>query len=153
VVSDIYVETSVINGYYSNQARIASASKLLFEMITEGSIIAHLSDYVLVEINRTNDPAKKSKLLDLAYLSKLDAPSGEKVADLAQLYVKKGMIPAKYVFDAYHIASASIGGYEALVSWNFQHIVRAKTEKMLEDINRQLDLHIPKLRVPEVYVW
>lgn len=153
MVSDIYVETSVINGYYSNQARIASASKLLFEMITEGSIIAHLSDYVLVEINRTNDPAKKSKLLDLAYLSKLDAPSGEKVADLAQLYVKKGMIPAKYVFDAYHIASASIGGYEALVSWNFQHIVRAKTEKMLEDINRQLDLHIPKLRVPEVYVW
>jgi hypothetical protein len=58
------------------------------------------------------------------------------------------------MFDAYHIASASIGAaYEAPVSWNFQHIVRAKTEKMLEDINNELGIHVPRLRVPEVYVW
>ncbi len=63
------------------------------------------------------------------------------------------MIPVKYIFDAYHIASASIGGYEALVSWNFEHIIRAKTEKMLEDINSELAIHIPRLRIPEVYVW
>jgi len=153
VVTEVYIETSVINGYYSKQARIASAGNLFFVLIREGMVIAHVSDYVLVEINRTKDQTKKNKLLDLIDLCRVDAPSGKQVSDVAEIYVKKGMIPARYIFDAYHIASASIGGYEALVSWNFEHIVRAKTEKMLEDINSELGIHIPRLRVPEVYVW
>ena len=153
MVTEIYAETSVINGYYSKQVRIASASNLFFGLIREGNVIAHVSDYVLIEINRTTDQTKKNKLLDLISLCRADAPSGKKVSDVAEIYVKKGMIPARYIFDAYHIASASIGGYEALVSWNFEHIVRAKTEKMLEDINSELGIHIPRLRMPEVYVW
>lgn len=153
MVTEVYIETSVINGYYSKQARVASASNLFFDLIREGTMIAHVSDYVLVEINRTKDQTKKNKLLDLIGLCRVDAPSGKQVSDVAEIYVKKGMIPARYIFDAYHIASASIGGYEALVSWNFEHIVRAKTEKMLEDINSELGIHIPRLRVPEVYVW
>ena len=153
MVNEIYAETSLINGYYSKQTRIASVSNLFFELIIHGSIIAHVSDYVLVEVNRTTDQTKKNKLLHLVRLCKTDAPSGKQVSDVAEIYVKKGMIPAKYIFDAYHIASASIGGYEALVSWNFEHIIRAKTEKMLEDINSELGIHIPRLRIPEVYVW
>jgi len=153
VVTEVYIETSVINGYYSKQARIASAGNLFFVLIREGMVIAHVSDYVLVEINRTKDQTKKNKLLDLIDLCEVDAPSGKQVSDVAEIYVKKGMIPSRYIFDAYHIASASIGGYEALVSWNFEHIVRAKTEKMLEDINSELGIHIPELRIPEVYVW
>lgn len=153
MVTEVYIETSVINGYYSKQVRIASASNLFFDLIKEGTVIAHASDYVLVEVNRTKEQAKKNNLLDLISLCRVDAPSGEQVSKVAEIYVKKGMIPARYIFDAYHIASASIGGYEALVSWNFEHIVRAKTEKMLEDINSELGLHIPRLRVPEVYIW
>jgi len=153
MVSEIYAETSLINGYYSKQVRIASASNLFFELIREGRIIAHVSDYVLVEIDRTADRAKKNKLLDLIGLCRVDAPSGKQVSDVAEIYVKRGMIPTRYIFGAYHIASASIGGYEALVSWNFEHIVRAKTERMLEDINSELGIHIPKLRMPEVYLW
>jgi hypothetical protein len=153
VVSEIYAETSLINGYYSKQVRIASASNLFFKLVREGRIIAHVSDYVLVEINRTKDQAKKNSLLDLVSVCKTDAPSGKQVSDLAEIYVKRRMIPAKYIFDAYHIASASIGGYEAVVSWNFEHIVRAKTEKMLEDINIELGVHVPRLLMPEVYIW
>ena len=153
MVTEVYIETSVINGYYSKQAHVASASNLFFDLIREGMVIAHVSDYVLVEINRTKDQTKKNKLLDLIDLCRVDAPSGKQVSDVAEIYVKKGMIPARYIFDAYHIASASIGGYEALVSWNFEHIVRAKTEKMLEDINSELGIHIPRLRMPEVYIW
>ena len=89
MVSEIYVETSVINGCYSKQVRIASASNLFFDLIREGRIIAHVSDYVLVEINRTTDQIKKNKLLDLVGLCRMDGPSGKQVSDVAEIYVKK----------------------------------------------------------------
>jgi len=92
-------------------------------------------------------------LLRLAALCIADAPSGPEIEELGRKYVKKGMIPRKYIFDAYHIASASVGGFEALVTWNYEHILRVKTEKLLRIVNKELGIHIPELRSPEVYVW
>ena len=51
--------------------------------------------------------------------------------------MRRGMIPRQYVFDAYHVASASLGGFEALVTWNFEHILKEKTEALLVTINRR----------------
>jgi hypothetical protein len=76
-----------------------------------------------------------------------------KIEKLAEEYVRRGMIPKQYVFDAYHVASASLGGFEALVTWNFEYILREKTERLLEMINREKSIRIPWLRSPEVYVW
>jgi hypothetical protein len=75
-----------------------------------------------------------------------------KIEKLAEEYVRRGMIPKQYVFDAYHVASASLGGFEALVTWNFEYILREKTERLLEMINREKSIRIPWLRSPEVYV-
>ena len=75
------------------------------------------------------------------------------VEKLADEYVRREMIPRQYVFDAYHIASASLGGFEALVTWNFEHILREKTERLLETINREKSIRVPWLISPEVYVW
>jgi len=76
-----------------------------------------------------------------------------KIEKLAEEYVRRGIIPKQYVFDAYHVASASLGGFEALVTWNFEYILREKTERLLEIINREKSIRIPWLRNPEVYVW
>lgn len=95
MVIEVYAETSVVNGYYSEQVRIASASNLFFDLIREGKIVAHVSDYVLVEINRTPDQARRNRLLNLIHLCRVDAPSGKRVSDIAKIYVKKGMIPGR----------------------------------------------------------
>ncbi len=76
---------------------------------------------------------KRDKLLQLLSLCRPDAPSGKRVLEVASIYVQKGMIPARYIFDAYHIASASLGSYEALVSWNFEHIVGEDGEDVGRD--------------------
>ena len=76
-----------------------------------------------------------------------------KIEKLAEEYVRRGMIPKQYVFDAYHVASASLGEFEALVTWNFEYILREKTERLLEMINREKSIRVPWLISPEVYVW
>ncbi|MGL4484710.1 MAG: hypothetical protein ACRCUS_07135 [Anaerovoracaceae bacterium] len=56
---------------------------------------------------------------------------------LADIYVKEGIIPEKYRFDALHIASATINDIEIIVNLNFQHINKLKTKTMTEVINKR----------------
>jgi hypothetical protein len=152
-VSKLYVETSVINGPLSGDSRVAVVSSAFWDKVRAGELEAHVSSYVLFELGKTSDGKKRDKLLDIASFCISDAPSGVEVEELAREYVRRGMIPEKYVFDAYHIASASLGKFEALVTWNFEHMLAEKTERLLEMINREKNIYIPRLRSPEVYVW
>jgi hypothetical protein len=149
----LYVETSVINGTLSKDSRIALISSVFWDRVKAGALEVHISSYVLFELGKTHDGTKRNRLLDIASICIWDSPSGLEVEKLAEEYVRRGMIPRHYVFDAYHIASASLGGFEVLVTWNFEHILREKTERLLETINREKNVHIPKLRSPEGYVW
>jgi len=54
---------------------------------------------------------------------------------LAREYIEKGIIPAKYEDDAFHIAVASVNDLDAIVSWNFTHIVKLKTKREVSGIN------------------
>src|SRR4030066_453893 len=149
----LYVETSVVNGPLSKDARIALASSVFWNKVKAGELEVYISSYVLFELGKTINNVKRDALLDIASACIVGSPSGKNVEMLAKEYVRRGMIPNKYIFDAYHIASASLGKFEALVTWNFEHILREKTELLLETINREKNIHVPRIRSPEEYVW
>jgi len=60
----------------------------------------------------------------------------KEVFELAERYVKEGIISQKYRDDAIHIAAATVSGCDMLVSWNFRHIVRAKTIFGVNGVNK-----------------
>lgn len=72
--------------------------------------------------------------------------------ELAERYVKEGIIPQRYRSDALHIAMAVINGIEAIISWNFEHIVKLKTRIMVNGINRLLGYHEIEICSPEEVV-
>jgi hypothetical protein len=143
----------VINGPLSKNSRIALVSSVFWNKVKARELEVYISSYVLFELSKTVDNVKRSTLLNIASACTANAPSGKNVEKLAKEYVRRGMVPKQYIFDAYHIASASLGGYEALVTWNFEHILKQKTELLLETINREENIHIPRIRSPEEYVW
>jgi len=53
---------------------------------------------------------------------------------------------------ALHIAMAVINGIEAIISWNFEHIVKLKTRIMVNGINRLLGYHEIEICSPEEVV-
>src|SRR3989338_1021470 len=55
-------------------------------------------------------------LLGSGALLKIDMETVE----LAERYIKEGIIPEKYRSDALHISIAVINGIEVIVSWNFE---------------------------------
>jgi hypothetical protein len=60
----------------------------------------------------------------------------EDIRELALKYIDEGIIPRKCFDDATHIAIATYYNCDCIVSWNFKHIVRAKTIIGANGINK-----------------
>ena len=147
----IYIDTSVINGLYIEDAPwIKEATKNFFAVARKNNYSVYASDFVIVEIERTPNPIKRKKLLNgiKEYELKkiLVTDESEK---LAEIYIKNNIIPHRYLPDALHIAIASVHKIPILVSWNFKHIVRHKTRVGVNSVNKkygymQIDICSPE---------
>ncbi len=63
--------------------------------------------------------------------------TGEVVA-LVAAYAERGILPAKFRADMTHIALATLAEVDALVSWNFKHIVRLEKIRLFNAVNAGL---------------
>ncbi|MBM4140438.1 MAG: type II toxin-antitoxin system VapC family toxin [Nitrospira sp.] len=76
----------------------------------------------------------------------------EDVFSLAQKYIDEDIIPQKYQDDALHIALATCNEADALVSWNFKHMVKLKTIRGVNGINRMLGFKEIEILTPQSWI-
>lgn len=133
--SRIYVDTSVIGGYFD--VEFSRLTKILFEKIINREYYVFLS-----EINETElllAPIFIQKLVPLfpddclTYL-KLNY----EVKNLAQTYIIEKVLGKASKNDAFHIAFCSVYKIDYLVSWNFKHIVNFDKIIKFNAINSKL---------------
>jgi len=130
----IYFDTSVPNAYIDSRNPIRQEiTKNLWEKLHQYKIF--VSDLVVEEIEATGDEIKKKHLLDLVKGFERLSSSGEEIETLAEEYVRRRIIPAKYIEDATHIAVATVYSLDVLVSWNFEHMVKLKTKREVNVVN------------------
>jgi len=55
--------------------------------------------------------------------------------DLAEAYLKQGVVPPKYEDDANHVAACSVAQIHYLVSWNYKHLVNVDREHGFNAVN------------------
>jgi len=123
----IYLETTLFNYYFDKDRDAHPDTVKLFKEIAAGKYEAFTSRYVVDELMKAPEP-KRAKMLGL--ISEYGIPIFEysdEARQLADIYVKEGVIPQKYRSDALHIAAASVHDLDMLISMNFQHIVKRKT--------------------------
>ena len=51
-------------------------------------------------------------------------PLSTEIIELRNAYIKAGILGPKWIDDATHVAAATVARADAIVSWNFSHIVR-----------------------------
>jgi len=61
--------------------------------------------------------------------------SNKKIRNLANTHIERGVFPEKYLDDALHVAITTYYEICYLVSWNFQHLVKVKTRKLVNSVN------------------
>lgn len=128
-----YFDTSILNFYIEGEI---TTKRMVEKIMKEGEI--YISDVVLEEINRC-EINKRKRLFDLVnFIQPVLLEITDEVGIVAERYIEEGIIPEKYFNDALHIAIAVVNEIDILVSWNFEHIVKLKTKKVVSGVNRIL---------------
>ena len=141
----IYIDTSVIGGYFD--AEFETATRQLFERIAEGEFDVYFSE--INEAELTNAPQQVKAVKEripadcFRYVEMVD-----EVKALALQYISKNALGRASRNDAYHIALASVNRVDCLISWNFKHIVNYNKVKMFNAINMSLGYPLIDIRSP-----
>ncbi len=148
-----YLDTTIFNFVFAEGD--TEKKDITIKLFKDLSLIAegiYISDEVIREISRAPEQ-RKSQLEGLLketnpLLLEIDIETEE----LAERYIKEGIIPERYRGDALDIAVAVINGMEVIVSWNFEHIVKLKTRVMVNGVNRLLGYREIEICSPEEVV-
>ena len=62
-------------------------------------------------------------------------PLSKEVIELRNAYVTAGVLGVKWIDDATRVAAATVARADAIVSWNFAHIVRLDKMKAYNHVN------------------
>ena len=141
----IYIDTSVIGGYYD--VEFETATQQLFKRIADREFDVYFS-----EVNETELINAPQQIKEIKNLIPADCfhyiEMTEDVKTLALLYIREKALGKASRNDAYHIALVSANRLDCLISWNFKHIVNYDKIKMFNAINMRFGYPIIDIRSP-----
>lgn len=128
----IYVDTSVFGGCYDSEFQKESIR--FFEYVNNKLIRILISPILLEELeeapHNVKQVLKEIKKESIEYLELTDD-----IISLRNSYIRNKILSEKWLDDATHVALATINRADAIVSWNFRHIVRLDKIKLFNQIN------------------
>ena len=141
----IYADTSVIGGCFD--AEFKQASLKLFDRIQEGRFTLVLSGTTLEELDQA--PARVQRMVkalpqwavERVFLTR-------EMETLRDAYISAGVVAESSLYDAEHIASATVADVDVILSWNFKHIVNFDRIRGYHAVNlfrgyHQIPIHAP----------
>jgi len=136
----IYLDTTIVNFLFADDAPNLMEDTILFwKECIAGKYKVLMSDVVYDELKRCPEPKRTRLYEELNRIEFEVLAETEEVRSLAAEYVKAGVLTEKHLTDCLHIACAVVSNCDALVSWNFDHLVRYNTiegVKVVNAINR-----------------
>lgn len=124
----IYLDTSVISYLDQQDSPEKMADTLKFwEFLKKGRIDILMSEVTIREIDRNKEP-KLSKLK--GFLNEIVfqvVEETDEIRDVAKKFIENGILTEKSFDDCVHIATSLVHDCTCIISWNFKHIVNAKT--------------------------
>jgi hypothetical protein len=142
----IYIDTSVVGGYYDEEFKEDTVK--LFERFENDEIIFVVSD--LLDLELLDAPQKVRELLLKYSPDKFERIElTEEAVKLADTYIKEKVVGPTNITDCRHIALATINKVDVLSSWNFKHIVNLDKIKGYNSVNLRLGYMIVEIRSPK----
>jgi len=128
----IYLDTSVIGGCFDEE--FSDASTHLIGLAKSGRLVLLVSDVVLRELE--DAPEFVRNLLSSLPDNCIERVYSDKETfELRDAYLEAKILGPKWLDDMTHVALATVSRADAIVSWNFKHIVRLDKMKAYNQIN------------------
>ena len=142
----IYIDTSVVGGYFDEEFKEATSG--LFQRLERKEIVFVISD--LLDIELIDAPEHVRQLLVKYPQDNFERVSlTEEAIKLADAYISEKVIGQTSVEDCRHIALATINRVDVLASWNFRHIVNLNRIKGYNSVNLKLGFPMIEIRSPK----
>src|SRR5579864_2255046 len=114
----LYLDTTIPSYVFATDARERmEITKRFMALAFNPSYEMLISDVVIRELNRAAEP-KRQLLLDVVREFPVLLSTAES-EELAEAYVREGILPRGSFEDARHVAIATLNAVDALISWNF----------------------------------
>lgn len=148
----VYLETSVISYLTARPSRnlvVAAHQSITQEWWTQRKkhFQAVISEIVLEEAQRGSLEAANRRLEILKDIPFI--PVTEEALSFADILVQDGIVPAKAVQDALHIAVCCANNVDFLMTWNCEHIANAEKRGHIEEAARKNGFTAPVICTPE----
>lgn len=130
----VYLDTSIPSAYFDNRELYRQKLTRNFWHNRLPELDIFISNIVSTEIlNNTDDKLREMmlKLIDNFTVLQLIKEAKE----LTEEYLKRGIFSGSSIFDAYHVAIASVNNITYVASWNYKHLVKVKTRNEVNFIN------------------
>ena len=142
----IYIDTSVVGGYFDEEFKEATIA--LFKRLENGEVIFAVSE--LLDLELINAPQKVRELLYNYSADKFERLElTEEAIKLADTYIAEKVVGKTSVEDCRHIALATINKVDVLASWNFKHIVNLDRIKGYNSVNLRSGYQMIEIRSPK----
>ncbi len=106
-----------------------------------------VSDVVVDEILRAAQPKRTLLLEQIEGMAIL--PLTLEADKLARTYIHHKIMPERSLNDARHVAIATLYHADAVVSWNFSHLVNVRRTVGINQLHTQLGLPIIEIVTPQ----
>jgi predicted nucleic acid-binding protein len=144
----IYLDTSIISAYFDYRKPVRQLITQKWFQNDIGNFDTYISSLVVQEINNNKDLLLMEKMFELISEYEFSVLEIDKDSlELAELYRRE--VIKKEVNDSIHIAIAAINSLDAVISWNFKHIVNLKTINTIHSINLLHNYKIVEIMTPE----
>jgi predicted nucleic acid-binding protein len=144
----LYLENSVINMYFQDDAPyLRDLTQQFWEEILPHFAV-YVSEVVLDEIRATAELNLRGELENLIKDFEV-LEITEDVVKLSNAYLSHRRLPRG---DALHLASASIGEIDFLVTWNLRHLYKHGTQEMIREVNARLRIPVPTIVTPDDFL-
>jgi predicted nucleic acid-binding protein len=146
--NNIYLDTTIISALFDKRTpERMFQTQQFWEHIDEYNV--SISELVIDEIKGASQPLQDEMMKIISNFIILSITDDVKY--LAREYIKNEIFPEKYLADALHTAFASTNQIGILLSWNFTHLVKVKTRRMVALINAIHDyLPVEIITPPEI---
>ena len=144
IIKRVYVDGCAIGGLFN---QYAAQTKPFWDAVQSGDIVVIVSDMLKYEVGHAPQCVREffnslpeSQIEQVALTDESDA--------LAKRYIAENVVGPTSLDDCRHIALATLVKADALVSWNFKHIVNAARIRGYNSVNMKLGYAQIDIRTP-----
>jgi len=146
VIARVYIDTSIVGGFFDDE--FSADTQAIFKRLENKEIKFIISSVLQQELQKAPENVKQLlKKYEESCFEYIELT--EDAIELADKYIEENVVGKTSADDCRHIALATIYKADALVSWNFKHIVNLERIKGYNGVNLKNGYSIVEIRSPK----